>query len=272
MKNLQQSTKIFLILCSTLLFAITPATVSAAPKKVSGLKCGVTTQSSINISWSGQSGISGYQIYRSACYDGEYKRIMNVNPQMRAFCNKNLASGQEYFYKIRAYTSRGSYGKFSKILRGCTKMPSSQKAAVRARVNMRKHAGTYHPVLTTLAPNTKVSILCSAIDKYGTGWKYVKCTVNGRSLKGYIRSDLLGRANSNTPAAKRQAKVTARSLNVRSNAGTYAPVISSLKKGQTVTVLGVKKAADGSSWTRVQFKKNGRTIKGYVSSRYLRML
>ena len=71
MKNLQKSTKIFLILCSVLLFAITPATVSAAPKKVSGMKCGITTQSSINISWSGQSGISGYQIYRSACYDGE---------------------------------------------------------------------------------------------------------------------------------------------------------------------------------------------------------
>lgn len=277
MKISQKISKMLLIFCGIFLFAISPVNVLAAPKKVSGMKCGVTTQSSINISWSGQYGISGYQIYRSPCYEGEYRRIMNVNPQMRAFCNKNLPSGQEYYYKIRAYSKYGNkttYGKFSNILKGYTKMPYTQKAMVHARVNMRKHAGTTHPVLTTLNANTTVSIICSAKDKTGVDWKYVKCTVNGRSLKGYIRSDLLGRANgnNNNNANKKTAKVTANSLNVRSNAGMNSPVISNLKKGQTVTVLGVKKSADGTSWTRVQFKKNGRTVKGYVASRYLRVL
>ena len=276
MKFFQKTSKMLLILCGIFLFAVSPISVSAAPKKVSGIKCGVTTQNSINISWSGQNGISGYQIYRSSCYEGEYKRIMNVNPQMRAFCNKNLPSGQEYYYKIRAYSNnRGhtTYGKCSKILKGYTKMPYTQKAKVRARVNMRKHAGTTHPVLATLNTNTTVSILCSAKDKTGGDWKYVKCTANGQSLKGYIRSDLLGKANgNNNNTVKKTAKVTANSLNVRSNAGMNSPVISNLKKGQTVTVLGVKKSADGTSWTQVQFKKNGRTVKGYVASRYLRVL
>ncbi len=272
MKILQKSSRILLILCGVLFFAILPETVSAAPKKVSGMKCGVTTQSSINISWSGQSGISGYQIYRSSAYDGEYRKIMNVNPQMRAFCNKNLPSGQEYYYKVRSYRSKGgnvSYGKFSKILRGYTKMSASQKATVRARVNLRKHAGTNHSVLTTLSPNTTVSIICSAKDKAGADWKYVKCTSNGRTYKGYIYSSLLYKANN---AQKHKAKITASSLNVRANAGMGARVIGNLKRGQTVTVLGTKKAYDGSSWAYVQFKKNGRTVKGYVSTKYIRIL
>ena len=272
MKILQKSSRTFLILCGVLLFAIFPATVFAAPKKVSGMKCGVTTQSSINISWSGQSGISGYQVFRSPAYDGEYRKIMNVSPHMRAFCNKNLPSGQEYYYKVRSYRKSGgrvSNGKFSKALRGYTKMAAPQKAVVRARVNIRKHAGTTHPVLTTLSPNTTVSIICSARDKAGADWKYVKCTVNGRTYKGYISSSLLQK---DSPSRKQKAKVTANSLNVRANAGMGARVTSNLKRGQSVTVLGFKKAPDGSTWAYVQLKKNGRTVKGYVSSRYIRIL
>ena len=272
MKTKQQIPGRFLLVFSLffLLCCSVKTSAATAPEKIKGLKCGVTTKNSINLSWQGQSGISGYQIYRSLAYDGKYTRIKNINPSMNAFCNRKLSEGQEYYYKVRSYISSPegiTYGKFSKIRRASTKMSFSQNAVVRKRSNLRKHAGTNHPVITTLDEGTSVTLLASAQDKAGSAWNYISCNINNRTVKGYIYSNLLEKQQT---SVRQYGKVTALRLNVRTNAGTNYPVIASLQKGKKVILLGQKKAADFSVWYLIQFKQNGKSIQGYVSSRYIK--
>ena len=264
-----------LLVCIVWLVLFLPHTVSAAatPAKVTGMKSGASTKSSVNISWKGQEGVSGYQVYRSLVYDGKYKKVLDVDAQMTAFCNRNLASGQEYFYKVRAYTYTGGqafYGKFSKILRTRTQMPIPKKAMVRTRANIRKHAGTNHAIVATADAKTVVTVLCAAKDKSGGDWSYVSCVVDGRKIRGYIYNNLL-QENGNAVTTQ-IGKVIASRLNVRETAGNNGKIIATLKRGQKVMLLGQVKAADGSVWYLVQFKKKGRVIKGYVASQYIRLV
>ncbi len=55
---------LFTFLLLALVSLCMPQNVSAAgkPAKITGMKCGVTTKNSINISWSLQGGASGYQV------------------------------------------------------------------------------------------------------------------------------------------------------------------------------------------------------------------
>ncbi|MCI8635190.1 MAG: SH3 domain-containing protein [Eubacterium sp.] len=263
-----------LFVCTALLVLCLPVYVFAAsPARVAGMKAGAATQSSVNISWETQEGVSGYQIYRSAIYDGKYKKVLDVNPQLNAFCNRNLAAGQEYYYKVRAFTytdGKVVRGKFSKILRTRTKMPRASKSVVRTRANIRKHAGTGHPVVATVNANTPVKIICAAQDKSGDAWSYISCKVNGRTVKGYIYNNLL--RSGQQSVVTQIGKVTASRLNVRASAGNTGKIIGTLKRGQKVTLLGQEKAPDGSVWYLVQFTQNGRTVKGYVSARYIKLV
>lgn len=275
MKPVKKSSVKLLILCGLALFLFLPTRTFAAarPPKVQGLKSGVTTKNSINLSWTGQFNVSGYQIYRSLAYDGKYKKLKDINPEMNAFCNRKLAAGKEYYYKVRAYVRSGNnivYGKFSKIRKAHTKMPSAQKAVVRTPSNVRQHAGTKHPIVTTLDTNTPVSVICTTQDKAGNPWSYISCKVNNRKIKGYISSKLL---QSENPLVQQYGQVTASRLNVRSEAGTSHPVIASLKRGQKVMILDQKRSRDdGSVWYLIQFRQKSKTVKGYASSRYIKLI
>lgn len=277
MKQLQKQI-MKLLACAMMLFFLMPYSVKAAawPQKVQGLKTGATTQNSINISWQAQAGVTGYQVYRSTAYDGKYKRIININSAEGAFCNKNLTVGKEYYYKVRAYSNTGSgitYGTFSKKLRSNTRMAYPKSAYTRVRSNIRKHAGTNHQRITTVNAVTKMNILCSAKNKSGEDWSYISCTVNGKTIKGYILTSLLT-SNTQNPAQPviQTGKVTAYSLNVRANPGTTSRIVGSLQMGQLVTILGQSKAMDGSTWYYVQYKRNGQTMKGYVSAKYIKLV
>lgn len=272
MKYFKKQSLILLFLFSVLIFSFSAIPVSAAssPARVQKLKQGVATQNSINISWQGQSGISGYQVYRATAYDGKYKRLINIHPNMHAFCNKNLQSGQEYYYKVRAFFGSGSnisYGKFSKILTAHTKASSPGGAFTRTRSNIRAHAGTSYSVLATVNANTSVSVICTTKDKSGQSWSHIQYSVNGRTLTGYIRSDLLQKNSSPTYPT---GTVTAAFLNVRSLPGTNNSIVGTLSRGQKVSILGSKKSASGVPWYYISFVKNGRTLTGYASAYYIK--
>lgn len=261
-------------LCSflLLLFAILciPQTTFAAgrPGKVTGIKCGTTTSNSINISWTPQSGISGYQIFRSSSYDGPYKKIMNIAVGNQAFCNLNLQSGREYYYRVRAYRG-SSTGKFSKILAARTK-GAAQSATVRVSANVRKRAGTNHALLTTLAPGTRVTVTCVTNTKSGTPWSRITFPINGRRKTGYIRSDLLSLGGQQTPQRK-GVVIAAGGLHLRRSASTKSQIIATLPMNTTVTILKETTGADMQKWYQVSVKSGGKTRKGYVAARFIRI-
>lgn len=244
-----------------------PQSASAAnkPAKVTNLKCGTTTQSSINISWTPQNGM-GYQVYRSTAYDGSYQKIKDIAPGNHAFCNINLKGGREYYYRVRAYTGR-STGKFSNILTARTKC-ASRAATVRVSSNIRKHAGTNHPILTTLSSGTKVTLICSTNDKSGTAWSRISFKINGQKKSGYIRSDLLSKGQSQ----KNTGVVIANGgLNLRKSASTKSQIIATLANGTKVTILKQTTGTDGQKWYQVSVKRGSQTLKGYVAARYIRV-
>lgn len=261
------------LLFSFVFFLAVPHNSFAAqkPPTVKNLKCGVTTANSINISWTPQSGVSGYQVYRATAYDGKYKKIKNIAAGNYAFCNMKLKSGKEYYYKVRAYVYQGNRivtGKYSKILTARTK-GSSKSAFVRVNANVRKHAGVNHPLIAILKAGTSVTITCATTDKSGTAWSRISFTVNGRKKTGYIRTDLV------TPQQKKKVTgiVSVKSrLNLRQFANPQSKVLTTLSNGTKVTILGEATGSDKQKWYQISVKKNGRTYKGYCAARYIRVL
>ena len=163
--------------------------------QVQGLRAGICKANSINIRWEQVQGASGYQIYRSEARNGKYVRLRNIGPGGYAFLNnKNVSMGTEYFYKVRAFknTSKGRvYGKYSKILRVNSLQTRSIKVRAKFNVNVRKYAGTSYDRLITVPKGTKMTVLCTSKDKAGAKWYRVKVSLNKKSYKGYVRSDLV---------------------------------------------------------------------------------
>ena len=163
--------------------------------QVQGLKAGICKANSINIRWHQVSGASGYQVYRCEARNGKYVRLREIGPGGYAFLNnKNVAMGTEYFYKVRAFkkTSKGRvYGKYSKILRVNSLQTRSMKVRAKFNVNVRKYAGTSYDRLITVPKGTKMTVLCTSKDKAGAKWYRVKVSLNKKSYKGYVRSDLV---------------------------------------------------------------------------------
>ena len=163
--------------------------------QVQGLRAGICKANSINIRWEQVQGASGYQIYRSEARNGKYVRLRNIGPGGYAFLNnKNVSMGTEYFYKVRAFknTSKGRvYGKYSKILRVNSLLNRSIKGLAKFNVNVRKYAGTSYDRLITVPKGTKMTVLCTSKDKAGAKWYRVKVSLNKKSYKGYVRSDLV---------------------------------------------------------------------------------
>ncbi len=252
-----------------------PQSIYAAkkPAQVKNLKCGVTTGSSINISWSLQSGVSGYHIFRASSYDGPYQIIKTISAGNNAFCNMNLPGGREYYYRVRAYTYRSgttTNGKFSKILAARTKC-ASRPATVRANSNVRKHAGINHQKITTLPAGTRVTIICSTTNKSGTPWSRITFTSGGKKGTGYIQTSLLTSAGQPQPQ-KKTGIVTANSgLRLRRSPSTNSAIVTTLKKGSKVTILGQVTGSDRQKWYKLSVKQGNRTFNGYAAARYIRV-
>lgn len=263
---------LFSFLLLFFVFLCFPQTAFAAkkPGMVKNLKCGTTTANSINISWSPQNDASGYQVFRSLSYDGPFEKIKDITAGNHAFCNLKLSSGREYYYRVRAYRGRGSRavtGNFSKVLSARTKC-TSRTAAVRGRTNVRKHPGINHPVIITLNADSKVTVICTANDKSGTAWSRISFKIDNKRKIGYIRSDLLSFGQ--TP--KHTGVVTASSgLHLRQQANINSRIVTTLPRGTKVTILGQTTGADRQKWYQISVKRGRKTIKGYVSARYIRI-
>lgn len=75
---------------------------SAKPKAPSSVRT-TAGKRKITVRWKKVSGVSGYQVYRSAKKSGNYKRIKTVGHRTSKFINKRLKRGKRYYYKVRAY-------------------------------------------------------------------------------------------------------------------------------------------------------------------------
>lgn len=167
--------------------------------KVTGLTIKVTGSTSAKLSWKAQSGVTGYEVYRSTSKSKGYKKAATV--KTASYTDKKLKAGKTYYYKVKAVSS-GTKGSFSSAKSVKTvpavsvkKVTSSKKGTV--TVTWKKAAGDGYIIYTSAKKNgtyKKVKVVNKAKTtkvsfKAKTGKKlYVKvaayCKVSGKKVAG----------------------------------------------------------------------------------------
>ena len=89
---------------------------SITPKIVKGVSVSSVSKSSVKLTYSAVTGVTGYEIYYSSSKKGTYKKLAST--KTLSYKSSKFASGKTVYFKVRAYKySSGEriYGSFSKI-------------------------------------------------------------------------------------------------------------------------------------------------------------
>ena len=161
--------------------------------KVTSLTGEADTTTSVNVTWTKQSGVTGYQIYRADNLTGTYKKIATVSASKHAYLNTGLTKYAQYYYKVRSYIKVDgvvTYGSFSKvsILGG---KGTSFKVKVTAAAKMNYYTGSSFKKLTALPKGTILKAKNRTLDSKGVWWYYCTGTVNGKNVAGYVSTAYL---------------------------------------------------------------------------------
>lgn len=153
-------------------------------------------------------------------------------------------------------------------------------------LNLRSGPGTSYDRVTAggksvvLTKNQEVKILSEK-----DGWYQVQFKFNGETVTGYCLGTYIKVTATATPTPspaptpelvkvttytlKMAATVTAGELNFRTAPDTGSKVIATLKKGDSLYVIG-EEDAGGYKWYKVTAKVNGKTQTGYLVSDYVK--
>lgn len=172
---------------------------TAVVAKVTGLTVKATGSTSAKLSWKAQSGVTGYEVYRSTSKSKGYKKAATV--KSASYTDKKLKAGKTYYYKVRAVSSekKGSFSSVKSVKTvpavSITKVTSGKKGTV--TVTWKKASGDGYIIYTSAKKNgtykkakvvnkakaTKVSLKAKSGKKC-----YVKvaayCKVSGKKVAG----------------------------------------------------------------------------------------
>lgn len=144
---------------------------------------------------------------------------------------------------------------------------SALTAVTTDTLRMRNGAGTSYSVIMTLSKGATVSV----VDNSNAGWAYVKTSSGktGYCSKQYLKFSSVSSGGSSSGSSGSSGSgsltgLTTDFLNLRRGAGTGNPVILTLSKGVTVTVLDNSNA----TWAKVR-TPSGK--EGYCSKQYLKI-
>ncbi len=104
--------------------ATTPASPAGVPQNLAAVAAS-TTQ--INLSWSGVSGASGYQLERSPNGNDNWTKIADPAGNATTYSDLNLTPNTRYFYRLRALNAAGAPGGYANTADATT--PDSPPAA-----------------------------------------------------------------------------------------------------------------------------------------------
>lgn len=97
---------------------------------------------------------------------------------------------------IQVSASSGSESNTGNTTKPAETVPTSigeQQAVIKSdkSVNIRSGASTQHDLITTLPNGTSITLIGEANDSAGNKWYQITCSYNGRTIEGYVRSDLI---------------------------------------------------------------------------------
>ncbi len=152
---------------------------------------------------------------------------------------------------------------FTSSALGRPPVSAASSAVTTAYLNLRDKAGTDGAVLATLPSGETLTVL----DDSNQAWVKVR-TSSG--LEGWCSREYLslsgsssGAASSSAPASSGQKATATVYLNLRSGAGTSYPVLATLSRGTSLTVLSTS-----GEWARVRTSSG---VEGYCSLEYLQL-
>jgi hypothetical protein len=95
--------------------------VPASPSSLTVSNSSVYPQSRLILKWTDNSTREdGYEVWRATSSGGTYTRIATLGVNAKEYYNDGLPRRYKYYYKVRAYNSRG-YSSYSSIANGTTK-------------------------------------------------------------------------------------------------------------------------------------------------------
>ena len=147
-------------------------------------------------------------------------------------------------------------------------------------VNIRSYASTGADIRSKLSAGTTATVVSEKTGSDGKKWYKISYQLNGTTMEGYIRSDLVtlgatantsGSSGSNSSGSSSSGNTASGGVaQVRSYASPYADVRATLENGTKVAIVKEKTGEDGQKWTKISFTQNGEKVQGYVPSSLLK--
>ncbi|MDR2692886.1 MAG: fibronectin type III domain-containing protein [Chitinispirillales bacterium] len=104
-----------------------PASATTSLPPPSDVSANSTSSSSISVSWSSVSGVTGYRVYRSTIADGTYSYIGSTSSTSHT--DNGLSPGTTYYYKVSAYNGDVESSKSSSYASATTDIPAPSTPA-----------------------------------------------------------------------------------------------------------------------------------------------
>ncbi|MCI8418441.1 MAG: SH3 domain-containing protein [Lachnospiraceae bacterium] len=139
--------------------------------------------------------------------------------------------------------------------------------------NIRTYASPNGDVRSKLSAGTVVSLISEKTGDDGKKWYKISYSLNGATMEGYIRSDLLtlgGTTTTPTTPTNPTPPSSGGVAQVRSYASPYADVRTTLSNGTKVSIIKEVTGEDGEKWTKISFNQDGKRVEGYVPSSILK--
>ncbi len=202
---------------------------------------------------SSKTGSDGKTWYKVSYTDGGYQLNGYIRSDM--LTNENTGSS--------AGSSAGS---------SIANTPASVKPVV---ANIRTISSTNGDIRSKLSQGTGVTILLEVTGEDGKKWYKISYSLNGISMEGYIRSDLLnvgvsGTGSSGSASSSGSSGNSNAVAKVRTIPSPYGDIRATLQNGTKVTILEEVIGEDTEKWSKISFTQDGKTLEGYVPSSMLK--
>ena len=227
------------------------------PDKVTGLKKKSNTATSVTVTWTKQSGVSGYEV---ACYDSKNNLVSKTctTGNKNSLVIRELASGVTYKFKVRSYlTSKAgnSYGAYSASISMTTKPAKISRVRVstttKSSVTLAwdKVTGATGYKVYTYNTSTKKSTLIATtrntsykVTKLKTAKKYSYVV---KAYKVYAKTTYLGAASDY--------------ISVSTAPGLVTDVKQTKRSAKTIT-LTWKKVSGASGYRVYRYDADGKLV------------
>lgn len=256
------------------------------PAGVSLTSVSATAYNAITVKWSGTTGATGYEVYRSKTENGTYTRLAAVTTT--SYVDKSVSCGTTYYYQVRAKRN-SSYGSFSKSLSAKTKLGTATLSSVKSTaynkivIQWKKVAGAtgYEIYRSTKSGSgyKKIAAVAGSKTSYtntgvNCGVKYYykvrakRQSVYGGYSKVLNAKPVLGKPTLKVTAQSKKAKIQWTKVAGASNYELYmATGNGKFKKIKTATVqAGLKKNKTYRFKVRAYRTVNGKKVYGDFSA------